>query len=119
MRLHSKAMGIQQGEIMARLNTGTSRRLQLAVGGVLASGALLIGASAGVAGAEPAPAPSPGCFGLPICPFPGFEGGGGYANGTAGGAYSRGAAGGAYAKDDGKGGGAYANGGGGGADNNE
>jgi hypothetical protein len=110
---------------MARLNTATSRRLQIAVGGVLASGALLLGASAGVASAEPAPAPNPDCFGIPQCAIlPGLltptgNGGGGYANGTAGGAYATGDAGGAYAKDDGKGGGAYANGGGGGAGNDE
>ncbi|WP_237569524.1 hypothetical protein [Mycolicibacterium lacusdiani] len=82
---------------MARLNTATSRRLQLAVGGALASGALLFSGSAGVASAEPAPAPSPGCFGLPICLLPGFEGGGGYATGNAGGGYATGEAGGGYA----------------------
>lgn len=88
---------------MARLNTATSRRLQIAVGGVLASGALLLGASAGVASAEPAPAPNPDCFGIPQCAIlPGLltptgNGGGGYANGTAGGAYATGDAGGGYA----------------------
>lgn len=104
---------------MARLNTATSRRLQIAVGGALASGALLLGASAGVASAEPAPAPNPDCFGIPQCAIlPGLltptgNGGGGYANGTAGGAYSRDAAGGGYAT--GSAGGAFSRGEGGGA----
>lgn len=80
-----------------------SRRLQLAIGGAVASGALLIGPAAGLANAEPAPAPNPDCFGIPECAIlPGLltptgNGGGGYANGTAGGAYSRDAAGGGYA----------------------
>jgi hypothetical protein len=75
-----------------------SRRLQLAIGGALASGALLIGPSAGLATAAPGD-----CFGIPDCNIlPGLleptgNGGGGYANGTAGGAYSRGEAGGGYA----------------------
>lgn len=75
-----------------------SRRLQIAIGGALASGALLIGPAAGMASAAPGD-----CFGIPDCNIlPGLlaptgNGGGGYANGTAGGAYSRGEAGGGYA----------------------
>ncbi|MCV7372586.1 hypothetical protein H5P33_07660 [Mycolicibacterium arabiense] len=96
-----------------------SRRLQLAVGGAIASGALLFGASAGVASAEPAPAPNPDCFGIPQCAIlPGLltptgNGGGGYANGTAGGGYATGEAGGGYAT--GEAGGAFSRGEGGGA----
>ncbi|MFC7676693.1 hypothetical protein ACFQWH_26670 [Mycolicibacterium sp. GCM10028919] len=106
---------------MARLNTATSRRLKIAVGGALASGALLFGVPAGMASAAPGD-----CFGIPDCDIlPGLleptgNGGGGYANGTAGGGFAHfeirngvrvptpdgGGAG---------GGGAFANGGGGGA----
>jgi hypothetical protein len=94
----------------------TSRRLLLAVGGLVAGVGLVFGAPAGLSSAEPEPNPS--CFGIPECTIPGFlgptgKGGGGYANGTAGGAYSRDEAGGGYATGDA--GGAFSRGQAGGA----
>jgi hypothetical protein len=85
---------------------GTSRRLLLALGGLVASSALVFGPAAGLANAAPGDnEPNPSCFGIPECTIPGFgfiepngRGGGGYANGTAGGAFSRGEAGGGYVR---------------------
>jgi hypothetical protein len=91
-----------------------SQRLLIAIGGAMAAGALLMGPSAGVAGAAPGD-----CFGIPDCDIlPGLleptgKGGGGYANGTAGGGYATGDAGGAFSRD--AAGGGYATGSAGGA----
>jgi hypothetical protein len=97
---------------------GTSRRLLLAVGGLVASAALVLGAPTGLASAQPGDnEPNPSCFGIPECNIPGFNlngrGGGGYLNGTAGGAFAQGKGGGGYLR--GEAGGAFARGQGGGA----
>ena len=111
-----------EGEDMTEHIGSVARRLLLTLGGLVASGALVLGGPAGVAGAEPGDPgdnePNPSCFGIPECTIPGFleptgAGGGGYANGTAGGAYSRGEAGGGYAT--GSAGGAFSRGQAGGA----